>query len=76
MRKYGVIAALTTATLGLGSLTAQAGMTPAIGEAMKSAADESKVGVVDQVYWRHRHRRAYVYIVPRYYGYRYYGRRW
>ena len=76
MKKFGVFAALATAALGMGSLVAQAGVAPSIGEAAKVAVHDSKAGVVGQAHWRrHHHRRAYVYIVPRSYGYRSY-RRW
>ena len=38
MKKFCMIAALATASLGLGALTAQAGVAPSIGEAAKSVA--------------------------------------
>ena len=76
MKKFCMIAVLATATLGLGSLIAQAGVAPSIGEAAKAAVQDSTAGIVNQVNWRrhhrHHHRRAYVYVVPRYYGYRRY----
>ena len=72
MKKLCMIATVAIAALGAGSIAASAGVTPSIGEAAKSSAQESKAGTVDQVrYWRHHHRRSYVYIVPRYYGRRY-----
>ena len=76
MKKFCVIAAVAAAALGLGSLAAQASVAPSIGEAAKAAVQDSTAAVVSQVNWRrHHHRRSYVYIVPRVYGYRFYGRR-
>ena len=73
MKKFCMIAALATAALGLGGLAAQAGVAPSIGEAAKAAVQDNNTGVVSQVNWRrHHHRRAYVYVTPRYYGYRRY----
>ena len=77
MKKLAVVAVLTGAALALGSLATQAGVAPAIGEAAKAVAQESKASIVDEVryYRRHHHRRYYSY-TPRYYGYRSYGRRY
>ncbi len=68
MKKLSVLAASTVVALGLCSVAASAGVTPGIGEAAKTAAEESKAGVVDQVHWRrHHHRRSgFFIIVPRY----------
>lgn len=73
MKKIFAIAVLAVAGLGIGCLAAEAGVSPGIGGAAKAVADDSKAGVVDQVYYRrHHHRRHFVVIVPRYYGYRRY----
>ena len=78
MKKFCMIAALATATLGLGSLVAQAGVAPSIGAAAKAAVQDSTAGIVNQVNWRrhhrhhhhrhhhHHHRQAYVYGYRRY----------
>ena len=73
MKKIFTIAAMTVAALGFGAITAQAAMAPSIGAAAKAVADESKAGIVDQVYYlrHHHHRRHYVVVAPRYYGRRY-----
>ena len=75
MKKLYVFGALATAAIALGSITANAAMTPSMGEAVKTTAAESR-GVIAQVHWRrHHHRRSYVVVVPRVYAYRSY-RRW
>ena len=78
MKKLAVVAVLTGAALALGSLAAQAGVAPAIGEAAKAVAQESKASIVDEVryYRRHHHHRRFIVVAPRYYGYRSYGRRY
>ncbi len=71
MKKIMAIALFAGASLGFGSLAAEASVLPAIGSAAKTVADASKAGVVDQVWYRrHHHRRHFVVVVPRYYGYR------
>ena len=79
MKKLYVFGALATAAIALGSITANAAMTPAMtpsmGEAVKTTTADSN-GVITQVNWRrHHHRRSYIIVVPRVYAYRSY-RRW
>ena len=65
MKKLCMIAVVATAALGGASMTAAAGVAPSIGDAAKSAVQESKAGVVDQVrYYRRHHRRSFVIFVP------------
>ena len=70
MKKISVLAATAVIALCAGSMTATAGVTPGVGEAAKSAVEETKAGVIEQVrYFRrhhhhHHHRRHH------------YGRRW
>ncbi len=74
MKKLCTLAACAVVAVCLVSVSANAGMAPGLGEAVKAVADENKAGVVEQVYYRrHRHhRRHFAVVVPRYYAYRRY----
>ena len=72
MKKISVLAATAFIALCAGSMSATAGVMPGVGEAAKSAVEETKAGVIEQVFFFRRHRHHHHHHHRRHH----YGRRW